>query len=104
MKSLQQVKDSYKSETLDGRDLSRLIDFFPHEDWEHFGFELADGAVAVAPKEWTKENILEQLKSDVAFGFKKALDQRGISSSIMYSVVSMWNWLFQKHIIPSLPK
>lgn len=96
MKTLQQVKESYKSETIDGRDLSRLIDFFPVEDWEHFGFKLKDGETAVAPKEWTKENVLEQLKEDVAFGFKKALNQRGISSSLMYEVVSMWNWVLEE--------
>ena len=27
---------------------------------------------------------------DVAFGFEKALDKRGISSGLMYSVVKMW--------------
>lgn len=34
--------------------------------------------------QWTRENILEQLKSDVEFGFEKALDQRGISASTWY--------------------
>lgn len=96
MKSLQQVKESYKSETLDGRDLSRLIDFFPLQDWEHFGFELKDGAEPPVPKDWTRENILEQLKGDVAFGFQKALNQRGISAELMYSVVQMWNWVLEE--------
>jgi len=96
MKTLQQVKDSYKSETLDGRDLSRLMDFYPVEDWEHFGFGLKDGAEPPVPTEWTRENILEQLKKDVAFGFEKALNQRGISSSLMYNVVQMWNWILEE--------
>jgi hypothetical protein len=48
------------------------------------------------PKPFTRENILEQLKSDVDFGFQKALDQRGISSSLMHSVVKMWNWILEE--------
>ena len=43
------------------------------------------------PLEWTRENVLEQLKDDVEFGFKKALDQRGISASLMFDVVRKWN-------------
>lgn len=97
MKSLQQVKDSYKSETLDGRDLTRLMDFLPEEDLAHFGIELKDEYKGKhIPKEWTKENILKQLAKDVAFGFEKALNQRGISSSLMYAVVQMWNWILDE--------
>ena len=70
MKSQQFVKDNYKSETLDGRDLSRLIEFYPLEDWKHFGFKLKEGAEHT-PKEWTRENIINQLKEDVSFGFEK---------------------------------
>src|SRR5688572_15608455 len=95
MKTLQQIKDSYKSKTLDGRDLSRLIDFYPVEDWEHFGFNLKEGHTHEA-KEWTRENVIAQLKEDVAFGFEKALNQRGISAGLMYEVVSMWNWVLEE--------
>ena len=42
------------------------------------------------PKAWTRENIVEQMGRDVAFGFEKALDRRGISSGLMHSVVKMW--------------
>lgn len=40
--------------------------------------------MSLIQREWTRENILEQLKSDVEFGFEKALDQRGISASLMW--------------------
>ena len=38
-------------------------------------------------KDWTEENIIEQLRKDVEFGFEKALNQRGISASIMFDIV-----------------
>ena len=51
------------------------------------------------PKEYTEENILQELKSDVAFGFDKALDNRGISSSLMYEVVKMWMWVLDDELM-----
>ncbi len=84
MKSLQQIKEQYKSRTLDGRDLSRLMQFIPENELTGFGIELKDeykGKHQHIP--FTKENVIEQLKSDVAFGFTKALNQRGISASLM---------------------
>ena len=44
---------------------------------------------------WTKEAILKQLKADVAFGFEKALNQRGISSSPMFDTVLKWNRILE---------
>lgn len=81
------------SSCLDGRDFSRLASFFGVEDWSKLGLSLkegADPATVPPPKEWTQENIVAQLREDVAFGFDKALGQRGISSSLMYLVVQMW--------------
>jgi hypothetical protein len=97
MKTLEQIKSDYKSATLDGRDISRLAQFLPYEDWAHFGLSLREGAKPedVKPIEFTRENVLNQLRGDVAFGFEKALNQRGISSSLMWSVVSMWNWVLE---------
>lgn len=97
MKTFQQIKEQYKSNTLDGRDLTRLMAFIPEEDLPIFKIELKDEFVGKHEhKPLTKEAVLEQLKEDVAFGFKKALDQRGISSSLMYNVVAMWNWILEK--------
>lgn len=96
MKTLQQVKEMYKSNTIDGRDLYRLAQFIPENELSDFGLELKEENKGThTHKEFTKENILEQLKEDVAFGFEKALNQRGISSSLMYDVVSMWNWILE---------
>ena len=47
-------------------------------------------------KPLTRENILAQLKEDVAFGFEKALNRRGLSSSAMFGVVMMWNWILEE--------
>ena len=97
MKTLEQIASSYKSETFDGRDLHRLSQFIPEEKLSEFGLELREGyAGKHAAIEFTRENILKQLEKDVEFGFKKALDQRGISSSLMFNVVMMWNWVLEE--------
>ena len=97
MKTLEQIASGYKSETLDGRDLYRLAQFIPESDLEKFGLSLKEGAVGKHEhKELTRDNILAQLKEDVAFGFEKALDQRGISSSLMFECVKMWNWILEE--------
>lgn len=95
---LDAVKGGRKSAcaVLDARDYGRLVAFFPVEDWHHFGMKLADGAdpnTEVRP--WTEDELKKQLTSDVAFGFEKALDQRGLSSGLMYEVVKMWMWVFE---------
>lgn len=101
MKTLEQIAKEYKSETLDGRDLSRLSIFIPYNMLKDFGIEpkeeYDDEEIWNKHiKEFTRENILEQLKEDVDFGFEKALNKRGISSSLMYEVVRMWNWILEE--------
>jgi hypothetical protein len=97
MKTRKQVAAAYGSKTIDGRDTSRLADFWPEEELSDLGFEVKEEAKGTyVAKEWTRENILEELKADVAFGFEKALDQRGISSGLMFSVVQMWNWILEE--------
>lgn len=96
MKTLEQVL-SYKSEALDGRDTSRLAMFVPEADLSKIGVTLKDEYVGThTPKEFTRENVLAQLEKDVAFGFEKALNQRGLSSSAMFQVVAMWNWVLEE--------
>lgn len=96
MKTLQQVKEIYKSKTFDGRDLSRLAQFIPESELKDFGLELKEDYVGKHKHiEFTKENILIQLKCDVEFGFEKALNKRGISSGLMAEVVQMWNWILE---------
>jgi len=97
MKTLQQVKEMYKSQTIDGRDLSRLMQFIPEEELKDFGLELKYEYVGTHKHiEFTKENVLIQLEKDVAFGFEKALNQRGISAGLMAEVVQMWNWILEE--------
>lgn len=98
MKTLEQVLASYKSETLDGRDLTRLAQFLTVEQIENLGlsFNTPEERKNHVPAEFTKENILKQLQKDVAFGFEKALNRRGISSSLMYEVVQMWNQILEE--------
>lgn len=96
MKTLEQIK-SYKSKCLDGRDLTRLMQFIPEPELEYYEIKLKSewrGKHKAIP--FTKKNILSQLRSDVAFGFEKALNGRGISASLMYEVVSMWNWILEE--------
>lgn len=96
MKTLNQIATEYKSETIDGRDLDRLINFIPESRLPEFGMELREEYVGKHEhKDFTREAVLSQLKDDVAFGFEKALNKRGISSCTMYQVVSMWNWILE---------
>lgn len=97
MKTLQQIKEQYESQTLDGRDLSRLMQFIPESELVDFGMKLPKDYIGTHKHlEFTKENILIQLEKDVDFGFEKALNKRGISASFMSSVVQMWNWILEE--------
>ena len=97
MKTIEEVLEMYKSNTLDGRDIYRLVDFIPEDKLSLFGMELEDeyvGKHVAIPL--TKENVLKRLEEDVEFGFEKALYKRGISSSLMHDVVRMWNWILEE--------
>ncbi|MFA5217111.1 hypothetical protein [Sulfuricurvum sp.] len=97
MKTLEQVLNQFESECIDNRDANRLARFVPEEHLDKIGIELKDEFKGKhVAEEFTRENILEQLKSDVAFGFEKALGQRGISASLMFEVVKMWNWILEE--------
>ena len=87
-----------KSGCIDRRDFNRLVDFFPAEHWDVLGFELQEGAKAPTPIEWTRDNVVEQLRKDVAFGFEKALDRRGLSAAMMNSTVLMWMWILEDEL------
>ena len=106
MRTLDEILTNYKSNCLDGRDTYRLWAFIPwdvaknYPDFlnnvveEYRNEEMWMSKIYVKP--YTRENILEQLRSDVAFGFQKALDRRGISSGLMFEVVKMWNWVLNE--------
>jgi len=95
MKTQQVVLDTFKIDCLDGRDAGRLGMYFKPEEWEKLGLKPADGfdVSTYTPRPWTEEAIKAQLALDVAFGFEKALNKRGISASLMHSVVKMWMWV-----------
>lgn len=88
---------------IDGRDVMRLKSWFPVSDWGAFGIELSEGAEAPEPNPWTRESVVEQLQRDVAFGFEKALDRRGISSELMWTVVNMWLWVLDHPLSQKAP-
>ena len=93
MKTINEILENYEEyETfMVDRFGVRLCNFLTVEQAEKIGFsfkeEYKDKHV---PKEWTEENIIEQLKKDILFGWEKACDERGISSNLMYEVVKTW--------------
>jgi len=93
MKSLDYVKNHIdefeKDDFVDRRFTRRFLQFIPTDEWETFGFRYT-GTEPYVPKEWTKENILAQLREDVEFGYEKAINERGISSELMAMVVEAW--------------
>ncbi len=93
MLNIDYVKEHYADfETyIDDRFGARFVDFLPYEEWKDYGFSIREGCEPpTEPKEWTEENVLAQLKKDVEFGWEKACDERGISSSLMYEVCKSW--------------
>ena len=100
MKTIEEILSNYEKEWatfLDDRFGSRLTQFLTEEQMESIGFKLKKefkGKHVV--KEWTRENILKQLEQDVEFGFEKALNQRSISSGLMFDVVLKWNRILEE--------
>jgi len=92
MLSIDYVKEHYGDFGIDIDDRfgARFVDFLPYEQWKDYGFSIREGCDVPEPKEWTEENVLAQLKEDVEFGWEKACDERGISSSLMYEVCKSW--------------
>lgn len=100
MKTLEQLIKDYKDSTLDGRQSYRFAQFLTFDKLTKFGLEPEDG---VTEEEWnknvkpfTRENVLAQLEEDVAFGFEKALNKRGISSWMMFECVKFWNNILEE--------
>jgi hypothetical protein len=93
MKTLEEIVE-YKSEALDGRDITRLAQFFSLEQLEKAGFTIKEEfKEEYKPKEYTEEAVMAEFKGDVEFGFTKALNQRGLSASMMNEVIKMWLWV-----------
>lgn len=93
MKTIEEILLNFNDKTLDGRQSYRLAQFLTVEQCESIGLkfvsEEAKAGHSVTP--FTRENVLAQLEKDVAFGFEKALNRRGLSSGMMYECVHFWN-------------
>lgn len=101
MKKIEEIIDNYeKYETyLEDRFGIRFIDFLTSDQAKKIGFKIKEEYIEEHNKnikEWNRENVLEQLKKDVKFGWEKACDERGISSSLMYHVVLSWNKVLEE--------
>lgn len=93
MKTLEWVKEHYdeveQDKMLDHRWTKRFLDFIPTDEWEKYGFKYTgEGTRNVL--DWTEDNILKQLKDDTEFAIEKATNHRGISASLMNSVIQSW--------------
>lgn len=90
MIKLETILKNYKDwkTVLDDRFGARLCKFLPDEDLWKIGFETDKPNREIL--DWTEENILDQLKRDVEFGWEKACNQRGISSGLMVDVCQKW--------------
>ncbi len=95
MKTLEWVKEHIdeveQDNFFDHRFTKRLLDWIPIEEWEKFGFSYSGpDNVKQNLREWTEENILEQLRYDVEFAIEKSVNHRGISANLMFMVVQAW--------------
>lgn len=93
MKSLDYVKEHIdeieQDHFFDHRFTKRLMDFLPVTEWEKFGFRYT-GTEPYEPKDWTEENVIEQLKRDLSFAIDKSTNHRGISAGLMFDVLKAW--------------
>lgn len=98
MKSIEEIISNYNKYEVphDDRFGVRLCQFLNEDQMKSIGFELNKPDPNRTILEWTRENILNQLKDDVEFGFEKALYKRCISSSLMFLVVDRWNKILEE--------
>lgn len=95
MKTLEWVLENYNNlETVFDTRLGRrrLLPYLTEEQLTELGLELKDEYKGkhVPTKEWTEENIVEELRGDTEFGIEKATRHRGISASLMWEVCMAW--------------
>lgn len=97
MKTLEQAI-AHGQWSFDGRCRARLAAFMTANQVKEAGMEFTNPEAEAAhqPIEWTRDNILSQLKQDTDFAFEKALDKRGISAGCMFAVLQMWGWVLEE--------
>lgn len=90
MIKLETILGNYKDweNQLEDRFGARLCQFLPNDKLEKIGFETRNPDRKIL--DWTEENILDQLKKDVKFGWEKACNLRSISASLMVDVCQKW--------------
>ena len=98
MKTIEEVIARFKNENIssafDGRDVSRISVFLTNEQiTEELGLQLTDPTAKRNIVEFTRENVMKRLESDLAFAFEKALNKRGLSAGAMFYVIKMWCWI-----------
>ena len=103
MKTKNYVIENYKDfkVSLDDRFGSRFAQFLTKEEAAKLGIFTPDSIKSwdnSKVKEWTEDNVIAQLRDDVAFGFEKALDQRGISARLMFDTVRSWNKVLENDL------
>lgn len=106
MKTLLQIAQAERDGSFDGRDITRLASFMTYEEIKDpeiggklglsLNEEVSKEDWEKNTKEYTEENVLKQLESDLEFGFEKALNKRGISSGAMHEVVKMWCYVLDR--------
>jgi hypothetical protein len=93
MKTIEELL-GYLIQTIDGRDLNRLGAFMTVEQLGNLGMSIKPEFVETrVVTEYTKENVISNLTSDLKFAFEKALDKRGLSAGSMNGVIKMWMWV-----------
>lgn len=95
MKTIEEIL-SYESQALDERDLNRLADFMTVDQMKPLGYTPQEPG-SWKPEEFTRENVMTRLTSDLSFAFEKALNKRGLSAGMMFSVIKMWMWVLDEH-------
>lgn len=107
MKTIEQILGNYEEykTALEDRFGRRLCKFLTVEQMHQIGFAYKNEADVKAhtPIPFTEENVLKQMKEDVEFGWEKACDERGISSSLMHAVVEAWCIVLENGIDGSVP-
>ena len=78
------IKDIEQDKFLDTRWTTRMMQFIPYEELEKYGYKLNEDIdpSTYKPKEWTEENLMDQLKEDVDFAIYKATNHRGIKREV----------------------
>lgn len=95
MKTVEELL-KYEFKCMDNRDKERIVDFCTVEQLKKIGVILIPAYEKEhKPITMTKELVLEQFKRDALLGQEKALNQRGVSSAMMYQVIRMWLWILE---------